>query len=236
MAKSSPKPANETSLRQVTNADIGIQFLLAEFNSIRSFKEQSVSIGDKRVDVFLTLSSALIAGLGLFSQSGIAPQTFLIIALCGSLGLLVIGLVTLYQVIDRDILIVDYIHAINRIRGYFAEHAPHIQSYLLMPTSVVFPKYNWQSSNRRIPMVINGFSAGALCALSSLLVRNTTTPDFISIASLIIAFLVMYGFQEIYARRIFKQAEIKAHESRTVSLFESHEHFRESSKTNVRKN
>jgi len=236
MAKSNPKAASETSTHQTTNADIGVQFLLAEFNSIRSFKEQSVSIGDKRIDVFLTLSSALIAGLGLFSQSSIAPQTFLIIAFCGSFGLLVIGLVTLYQVIDRDILIVDYVHSINRIRGYFAEHAPHIQPYLLMPTSVTFPKYNWKSSNRRIPMVINGFSLGALCAFSSLLIRNTTTPDFISIASFIIAFLLMYGLQEMYASRIFKQAEIKAHESRTVSLFESHARFRESQKTNAPKN
>ena len=235
MPKITAKSAKETNVGQSASTHIGSQFLLAEFNSIRSFKEQSVSIGDKRVDVFLTLSSALIAGLGLFSQSGIDPYIFLIIALCGSFGLFVIGLVTYHQVIDRDILIIDYIRAINRIRGYFAEHAPHIQPYLLMPTSLTFPKYNWQSSNRRIPMVINGFSFGALCALSSLLVRNTTTSDFISIASLIIAFLLMYGFQEIYARKIFNKAEVKARESRTVSLFESHERFRESLRINAPK-
>jgi len=228
MAKSNPKAANEIGTLQPTHTDIGVQFLLAEFNSIRSFKEQSVSIGDKRVDVFLTLSSALIAGLGLFSQSKITPQTFLIIAFCGSFGLLAIGLVTLYQVIDRDILIVDYVHSINRIRGYFAEHAPHIQPYLLMPASVEFPKYNWKSSNRRIPMVINGFSFGALFVFSGLLIRSTMTPDFISIALFITAFLFMYGLQEIYAGRIFKQAEINARESRSVSMFEAHERFRES--------
>jgi len=233
MAKSNPKTASETSTHQTTNTDIGVQFLLAEFNSIRSFKEQSVSIGDKRVDIFLTLSSALIAGLGFFSQSGIAPQTFLVIAFCGSFGLLVLGLVTLYQVIDRDILIIEYIHAINGIRGYFAEHAPHIQPYLLMPTSDRFPEYNWQSSNRRIPMVINGFSFGALCMFSSLFIRNTTTPDFNSITSFIITFVSMYGFQEIYTRRIFIQAQIKADKNRKSGTFRLHERNRDAHKPNA---
>jgi hypothetical protein len=235
MTKSSPKQSGEISSSKLTTSDIGVQFLLADFNSIRTFKEQSVSIGDKRVDIFITLSSALTGGLGLLSQTGIDLRTFLFIALCGAFGLLVIGLVTFYQVVDRDILIVDYIHAINRIRGFFAENAPHIQPYLLMPTSHIYPKYNWQSSNRRIPMVINGLSAGALCALLTLLIRNLTIPDFVSVLSLAIAFLITFSLQEIYSHRIFKRAESKAHQSRTENLFESHEQFRESFKTNSRK-
>jgi hypothetical protein len=153
--------------------ETGKQFMLAELDNIRAFKEQSVTIGDKRVDVFLTLASALVAGLGLLSQTGINARSFLFVALGGALSLLAMGINVFRQVLERDILLVDYIRYMNRIRCYFAERAPHLKPFLLMPTSHNFPKYDWQSSNRRTPMVINAVASGIAVALISMLVKNT---------------------------------------------------------------
>lgn len=206
--------------------EIGEKFLIEEFNSLRSFKEQSVLIADKRADSLLTLASAFVAGLGLLSQTKIDTENLLTIAAIGTLALLLIGTITFKQVIDRDILIVDYIRAINRIRAYFAEHAPQIQSFLLMPTSHEFPTYQWQSSNRRVPMVINGISIGVFVIVSDMLMEGRDAPTLILSAIGIISALLFYNVQSLYARRLFQFAEQKARERRTVSLFDSHQSFR----------
>jgi hypothetical protein len=223
-----PTSGGDTKLPEPSGVEfeIGVQFLLADFNSIRAFKEQSISIGDKRIDVFLTITSASVVGLGLLSQTGIDYQSFLFVALFGSLSLLAMGIVVFVQVVDRDILIVDYIRAINRIRSYFADNAPHIRPFLLMPTSHEFPRYSWQSSNRRIPMVVNSLSTGAFAAFLYLLIQHSALPDFYSVLLAGIFFILTYTLHEIYASRLFNKAEIKAGESRTVSLFDSHKGFR----------
>lgn len=167
-----------------------------------------------------------MAGVGLLSQSSIDGRSFLLVTLLGSLSLLAVGIVVLRQVIDRDILIVDYIRAINRIRKYFAEEAPQLQPFLLMPTAHEYPPYRWPSSNRQIPMVINSLSAGMSAVVIDLLVQPgaplTLAPVLIGGA----LFLVVYILQIAYANRLFDRAERKARESRSASLFESHSVFR----------
>jgi len=203
--------------------ETGKQFMLAELENVRAFKEQGVTIGDKRVDVFLTMASALVAGLGLLSQTGINGRSFLFVALGGSLSLLVIGITVFRQVLERDILLVDYIRYMNRIRFYFAERAPHLKPFLLMPTSHNFPKYDWQSSNRRIPMVINAISLGVAAAIVSMLLKKHEYPEFFEVGIATILFVLGYLLQEYYARRFFLRAEAKAKQKYTVTLFDAQE-------------
>src|SRR5690349_11085748 len=84
MSEPDAKLVNSNSASPKSSFDVGIDFLLAEFSSIRGFKEQSVSISDKRVDVFLTVASALVAALGLLSQTNIDVQSYLFIVLFGA--------------------------------------------------------------------------------------------------------------------------------------------------------
>lgn len=146
-----PGPAEGSSA-----ADLGRQFLLAEYDGLHRLKEQSVAIGDKRVDIFIALASAFIAGLALLSQADTDTQTLLYLGLAGASVLFLIGVDTLRQVIYRDILTIYYVRALNSIRSYFASAAPDISSFLLMPTSAQEPRYDWQSSNRSILIVMNG--------------------------------------------------------------------------------
>lgn len=213
-----------------TISDLGTKFLLEEFNAVRSFKEQSVAIADRRVDSLLTFASALVAGLGFFSQFDVSTESFLLIVEIGVLGLLLIGIITFKQVVDRSVLIVDYIRSINRIRAYFAERAPQIQPYLLMPVSHDFPSYQWQSSNHRVPMVINGIAVGTAAIVGKMLFSESASPGLILLDIGIVATLLTYNLQSLYARRIFRVAEQKAREKRTVSLFASHQGFREATR------
>jgi hypothetical protein len=204
-------------------AELGIQFMLAEFTNLQEFTKQSMTIEDKRIDVFLTLSSALLAGLGLLSQTGIDKQSFLFIGLGSALGLFAIGILIFQQVLHLDILIVDYVRNLNRIRFYFTEKAPHVRPYLFLPTTHNYPKYDWQSSSRRIPMVINGLAAGVSAAIASVVFRQSVSLDFFAILVAGIIFVVTYLLHNYYAKRIFSQAENKAKQWYSVVLFNSQE-------------
>jgi hypothetical protein len=205
------------------NEDIalGTQFLLADFNLIRGFKEQIINIVDKRIDVFLKFTSVVIAGLGILSQLGLDNQNYILIILISSFFVMMIGIITFQQVIEGDILVIDYVRAINRIRSYFVDKAPHTKPYFLMPTSHHFPKYKWQSSQRRLPMLINSLSLGTFVTTNYLLIWQTKFPDFFSVLLSVNFLLLTYVLQAIYANRSFNQAEVKAQEGRTVTLFES---------------
>lgn len=220
---------NEPSQEEL---ELGAKYLLAELESIRGFKEQSVAIGDKRVDFFITLTSTVLAGLGVLSQVKVDSQSFLFITLLSGLVLLPIGLIVVRQVIDRDILIVDYIRAINRIRAYFAEKAPHIQPFLLMPTVPSYPTYSWQSSNRRIPMIMNGLTASTIITVITLSIRQLLTLDTNAVVLGAVTFAMMYIAQEMYARRLFGEANTKAHQMQTVTLFNSRKILSASSEEN----
>jgi hypothetical protein len=207
--------------------ELGTRFLLADFELVRRFKEQSVAIADRRIDVYLTLASALGGGLVVLSQLRMQSQAFLTLALISLVILLIIGASTVSIVIDRDILIVDYIRAGNRIRAYFAERAPDIKDYLLMPTAYDFPPYGWQSSNRQIAIIGNGVVAGAIASIISLLVSGSPGVDQYTVTPGIIVSASIYLLQRLYALIAYRKAEAKAKAKRSVSLFGSHQGFLE---------
>ena len=201
--------------------DGDIRFLLPEYESLRQFREQNVAIADKRVDVLLALSSGLIAVLGLLFQNFTSVRDFIIVAIVGLSWLLVIGITTLKQVIERDIVIVDLIRSLNKIRAYFGDRAPHIQSHLLMPATQNFPRYDWQFSNIPIPIFINGLTVAGLFLGCRLWFGGISLADEISFWLGITTFVVVCCLQALYANIVFVRARKKASISGTVSLYES---------------
>src|SRR5262249_16157228 len=125
-------------------------------------------------------------------------------------------------VLDRDVLITDYIRTINRIRAYFYKNSEHIQSYLLMPTSHRYPEYKWVSSNRSALIVVNGFCFCAFFVLGSFLIRGFISLDVISVILALASFVVSYFTQNQYANAFFKNAEAMARKKETVSLYKSY--------------
>lgn len=207
--------------------EVGVQYLLADLETLREFFKEHVEIGEKRIDVYLAICSATIGGLVVLSQSDIEGRAFVYIALAVAFGLLVLGLVTYRQVIDRDILVIEYIRAINRIRRYFAEQAPQIKPYLLMPVSHEYPRYDWHSSNRRVPVVVNSLCVSLIVVLAILLMGDTTMPDLRSWILALIGFVVTYFSHLAFANRIFTRVEKAAREVREQRLFATHDTFRD---------
>lgn len=193
-------------------------FLLVEYQMMRGLKDQSVSIGDKRVDLHLGLATAVAGGLVLLAQTRVSIQDLLVVILLGSVGLLLVGITTVRQVIDRDILTIDYIRAGNRIRSYFAERDELLKGYLLMPTKQTYPPYGWHSSSRALTLGLNSLSLGALVTVGLMLQQEQSKFDLNDLWIGTAAGVVLYLVQAGYAKVKFSFAARAARASGSVSL------------------
>lgn len=215
-----PTPTPKSSDASHAQTELGVQFLLADFNNLREFTHAAQSGSDKRNDVLLALGSALAVGLGLLRQTPIASTNFLLIALSSALGLLAISLATFRQVLRKDIGAMDYIRGMNRIRAYFAEQAPQIQPFLFLPTSHEYPSYQplWVAGHIQITAVMNSLLAGACIAIGTLLGRHLPSLDLVSVSLGVAASLIAYVLQMRYAKQVYNQAEKMARSVRDRTL------------------
>ena len=138
----------------------------------------------------------------------------------GSAVVVVTSMLAFKQVLDNEILIIDYIRAINRIRSYFVENAPYIKPFLLMPTSSDYPKYGWRSSLRYIPILLSSLSFGIATTIIVSSVRCVVLPNIVNISLSIVAFILIYISHITYAKFYFKKADKKARDITTV-LYEA---------------
>lgn len=227
MSKESIQPTPTPRSFDASHAqmELGVQFLLADFNNLREFNHAAQSGSDKRNDVLLALGSALAVGLGLLRQTPIDSTNFLLIALSSALGLLAISLATFRQVLRKDIGAMDYIRGMNRIRAYFAEQAPQIQPFLFLPTTHKYPSYQplWVAGHIQITAVMNSLLAGACIAIGMLLGHHSSSLDLVSVSLGVAASLIAYVLQMRYAKRVYVQAEKLIRSVRDRTLAGSHE-------------
>lgn len=158
---------------------LATKFLLAEYETIRSFKEQSEISTDRRLDVLLSLVTILGAALGFLSQQ-IPRSDFLVVALLTLSSLIIISIYTFRQVINRDILTADYSRALNRIRHFFAVENPDtlfIGRYILMNTGFDVPRYGQHSKSRETVVIIISLLFAALVEIARFLLFPSTSLD-----------------------------------------------------------
>ncbi len=202
--------------------DLGAQFLLAEMENMRRFKEQSDLLSDRRADVLITLTSALGAGLILFYQSLPDKTVILPIVLIATLSVLSVGIITLVQITNAEIYSTQYIRAINSIRAYFARNAPAIKPYLLAPTNSNHPRFGRSSRNRAVGLVINSLLSGITTVTISFLIRPGYPVDVVNIGifviTLAVTFLVLLSYTNIINRRAERRTQ--AHGNAEDSLDE----------------
>jgi hypothetical protein len=184
----------------------GDQFMLAEFETMRYFHGEDTSISERRVDILLAVTSGIAAGLVLLAQTGIDSQFLLSIAVLGCLGLLLIGVPTFFDTLNRDLNAVDYIHALNAIRDYFSKRSPAITPFLLEPTDRHHPKYGSLSSSRRASAVINSLAAGTLVATLRMLAFHQRRPDILAVVGGLVVMLVIFAIHAIVWGIVYRRA------------------------------
>lgn len=197
---------------------VATQFLLADFTNLREWKDQDSAMVDKRMNLFVTLTSGLAVALAFLSQTRLDQRNFLFLILLGSLGSLTLGIATFRYVLRREILIVQYARNLNLIRGYFFKQAPSIQKVVQMPTSDEYPKFGWVSGtgHPEIVIVINSLLVGTCGTVITLLARNTTSLDISSVLFGVIFFLGAYLVQRVHGEIRYKQEEARAQRIREI--------------------
>jgi len=204
---SSLTPPNLSSSAR-ENVELGAQFLLADFDNLRQYKEQSDSLSDKRTDVLITLTSGLGAGLVFLFQSLTNKATILPVAFVVTLAVFLMSIVTLRQIVSAEINSTEYIRAANRIRAYFADAAPHIQAYLLAPIRHDYPRFGRASRNRAVVLGIASVSAGTLAGIGDFSSRRAL--DLLDIGVVSGVSVLMLLVLLLYTNGLYRRAERRA--------------------------
>jgi hypothetical protein len=189
-----------------------LDFMLAEYEMLRSAMSELVSHGENRVNFFLAIVSGAMVGLAFLNQSsalgGILP------ALTGTIliGLLLLGLITFARTVDRDVGIKTYARGMNRIRRYFTTLNPNISDYLTLPITDDFPLLKPTGFPPRnlcgMMIVVNGVitSISVLMFAKAVIVLSVETTGLLGFAAFLLTYFIQYRY---YAARL-REAEKKA--------------------------
>lgn len=110
-----------------------INFLLAEYTTLRELRQNLDSLGESRVNFFLATVSGVIVGLALINQMPGEKEIIYFINGAAFIGLFWLGLITFTRMVERSINLVLYMRGMNRIRRYFVDRNLSIEKYLWLP-------------------------------------------------------------------------------------------------------
>ncbi len=109
-----------------------VNFLLEEYKSLQESFLRNEELGERRVNFFITLTTAVIGTLAAIwevANDGIDRIFFFL----GLVLVFLFGIVTLVRIIRRNLVTHEYLRALGRIRRYFADTDPAIQRFLPYP-------------------------------------------------------------------------------------------------------
>ncbi len=206
-----------------------LDFMLAEFETLRCLRSDMKSMGESRVNIFLlAVSGGLVGGLALLNKSSgfenvLPPITGLVVLV----GLFLLGFITFRRAIETDINMKIYARGLNRIRRYFVQLDPDLREYLLLPISDDQPRFGtlgWLPSGGQF------FSLESMVAVINSIIATVAVSAFargilelenLQVGIAILTFLVVCGAHYRYMSNRFKQAENQA-ESQPGIRFPSH--------------
>jgi ABC-type multidrug transport system fused ATPase/permease subunit len=107
-------------------------FLLAEYKNLAESFWRNEEIGEKRLNFFMTLVTAVIAALVALAtkeNDALTPADVKLISVYALLALLAFGLVTLMRLIKRNRTTDEYKRAMAKIRDQFRESDARLANY-----------------------------------------------------------------------------------------------------------
>jgi hypothetical protein len=123
-----------------------LDFLLNEYRSHKESFWKSEELGERRVNFFITVVTAILAALAI-REKGVIDYTGKVhsIFFYGCAASLLYGWVTLVRLIRRNLESHKDLRAIGRIRHYFTEKNPEILKYLYYESrdDVPYRKKKW---------------------------------------------------------------------------------------------
>jgi hypothetical protein len=121
--------ATQASAGEPTAA--AVAFVTTEHFTLQGARSQTVSEANGRMSIFLGAVSGGLIALGLMATAAHIGTAFYALALTLLPTLAFVGLVTFNRVLQNGMEDLVYAVRIARLRGFYFEHAPELDAYLL---------------------------------------------------------------------------------------------------------
>ncbi|HEY4279453.1 MAG TPA: hypothetical protein VGM91_14610 [Conexibacter sp.] len=108
-----------------------VSFITTEHFTLQGARAQTISESTGRVSMFLGAASGGLVALGLLATAANIGTAFYAVALALLPTLSFVGLVTFERVLQNGLEDLGYAARIARIRGFYFEHAPELDGYML---------------------------------------------------------------------------------------------------------
>jgi len=193
-----------------------LEFLLAEFNNLNDSFLRNEELGERRVNFFITLTTAIVAALAAVwkvASDTVDPIFFFF----GLVLVFLFGAVTLVRIIRRNLVTHEYLRSLGRIRRYFVDMDPKIQLFLPYPPCDDRPqrKKEWKDLWRlgtgglvEMVSLVNSFILAAIFMLA-----GRCYPWWVVVLFGLIGFVAAWIGQFRYVMYRYEQAKKKISET-----------------------
>ncbi len=207
------------------NADDTMKdFLLAEFSSLQDRAIAQREMSTNRVNFFLLVVAAIIAGSSMFLETGqaVVSSDILLLLAVSSTAILVLGIATLEQVVKHSVEIVFFYRLAGRVRRYFADAYEEIKPYLAFEPIDSRPRmdtgYFFIELRGGDAVLVGVNSLAAVVLICTLISGSNILPSnpLIYIFIALLMFIISWVLQAARIRSVLKNAE---------KIFERHIRF-----------
>lgn len=199
-------------------------FLLAEFTSLQDRAIAKGEMSTNRVNFFLLVVAAIIAGSSIFLETGqvIVSSDLMLLLAVSSTAILVLGIATLEQVVKHSVEIVFFYRLAGRVRRYFADTYEEIKPYLAFEPIDSRPKMDtgyFFIELRGGDAVLVGVNSLATAVLVSTLIAAS---NILPLNPLVYVFIALLVF---FISWVLQAARIRAVLRNAEKIFERHIRF-----------
>lgn len=191
-----------------------VEFLLAEFETLRELRAKTIEWGEGRANLYLTIAAGAAGLLTLTNQFTSDPLSLYLTSFAILIGLFLLGVLIFARLVTREILVTNYTRGINRIRRYFLELDPSIRKYLILPASDDTPKYYSvrpkKAGLRTIVGLIVSIDAAALTSILFSFISGSHEISWPQVVSSIVVLVVTYILLDSYSGSRLRAAEDEA--------------------------
>ncbi len=187
-----------------------VSFLVAEYETLRTLRQDYISSGENRFNFFLAILSGTVVFLtwinSLATNASLSREVAYFITIVAIIGVLALGLTTFARITRRNTSISVYTRGMTRIRRYFVDQYSSVEKYIILPIYDDKPAFKPVTTSEQLPMmlgIINGLIASTALAMLIVNINLITT-----IIVLFISFIVVLFAQlKYYSVRMRKKEE-----------------------------
>jgi len=153
-------------IKNLEPSDLTVRFMLSELQRVSERWAHVDQMAENRINTYISITSGASGILLVLSQLKVDVSNFLVVALVTLLAIWLLGLVTYVRILERDLTVVGYIRAINRLRRFFVDNAHNIAQYLTFPATDSQPKYTTLGGRlglRTVAAIICSIAFGLFC-------------------------------------------------------------------------